>query len=253
MAFRASSDGGRTFGPVRYLRPNIPGGQFDPQLATDGAGDVLASWMDGKSRIMFSKSTDHGQTWTRRSGRVPRSRLGRSPVARRQSQRPARLHRLQPRGELGGAVARRRCDVVCRRSRSAPRTATTSRTARSVTDDGDVVISTASYALPYSTVGRGAPIQVEVERSTDGGATFDSTIVDTVEQPRGCVSDGCPFNHYGGHAVIALSGDTLVLAYDGAVRRGWRPVPLDPALRRLRRHLVLARSGSPRRRRAWWR
>jgi hypothetical protein len=41
-----------------------------------------------------------------------------------------------------------------------------------VTDDGDVAISSASYQLPYSTVGRAAPIQIEVERSTDGGATF---------------------------------------------------------------------------------
>ena len=64
MAFRASADGGRTFGPVRYLTPNIEGGQFDPQLATDAAGDVFASWMDGKSRIMFSRSSDHGRTWT---------------------------------------------------------------------------------------------------------------------------------------------------------------------------------------------
>jgi hypothetical protein len=89
-----------------------------------------------------------------------------------------------------------------------------------VTDDGDVAISTASYALPYSTVGRRAPILIEVERSTDGGATFDSTLVDTVQQPRDCVSEGCPLGHYGGHAVIALAGDGLVLAYDGAVRVG---------------------------------
>jgi hypothetical protein len=219
MALRASSDGGRTFGPVRYLQPNIPGGQFDPQLATDGAGDLLASWMDGKSRIMFSKSTDHGQTWT--SARVvshgagwgDHPWLGVSPNG---------LHVYIGFNHAASWVAQSHDGGAT--WLPAQQVSTEDRyyfaNGTAVTDDGNVVISTASYALPYSTVGRRAPIQVEVERSNDGGATFDSTIVDTVEQPRGCVSDGCPFNHYGGHAVIALSGDTLVLAYDGAVHTG---------------------------------
>ena len=219
MAFRASSDGGRTFGPVRYLQPNIPGGQFDPQLATDGAGDVLASWMDGKSRIMFSKSTDHGQTWTparvvsHGAGWGDHPWLGVSPNG---------LHVYIGFNHAASWVAQSHDGGAT--WLPAQQVSTEDRyyfaNGTAVTDDGNVVISTASYALPYSSVGRRSPIQVEVERSTDGGATFDSTIVDTVKQPRGCVSDGCPFGHYGGHAVIALSGDTLVLAYDGAVHAG---------------------------------
>ncbi len=219
MAFRASSDGGRTFGPVRYLQPNVPGGQFDPQLATDGAGDVLASWMDGKSRIMFSKSTDHGQTWTparvvsHGAGWGDHPWLGVSPNG---------LHVYIGFNHAASWVAQSHDGGAT--WLPAQQISTEDRyyfaNGTVVTDDGTVVISTASYALPYSSVGRRSPIQVEVERSTDGGATFDSTIVDTVKRPRGCVSDGCPFGHYGGHAVISLSGDTLVLAYDGAVQAG---------------------------------
>ena len=217
MAFRVSSDGGRTFGPVRYLEPNIPGGQFDPQLATDAAGDVLASWMDGKSRIMFARSADHGRTWTparvvsHGAGWGDHPWLGVSPNG---------LHVYIGFNHAASWVAQSHDGgstwLPARQVSTEDRYYFANGTV--VTDAGDVVISSSSYALPYSTVGRNAPIRVEVERSTDGGSTFSTTIVDTVEQPRGCVSDGCPFNHYGGHAVVALTVGGLVVAYDGALR-----------------------------------
>ena len=40
------------------------GGQYDPQIETDDAGDVFAAWINGGFRIVFSRSTDHGQTWS---------------------------------------------------------------------------------------------------------------------------------------------------------------------------------------------
>jgi hypothetical protein len=219
MAFRASADGGHTFGPVRYLRPNIEGGQYDPQLATDAAGDVLASWMDGKSRIMFSRSVDHGRTWTparvvsHGAGWGDHPWLGVSPNGRHVYIGFNHAASWVARSHDGGSTW-----LPAQQVSTEDRYYFANGTA--VADDGAVVISTASYALPYSTLGRHSPIRIELERSTDGGATFDTTLVDTVRQPRACVSDGCPFGHYGGHAVIALAGPALVLAYDGAVRPG---------------------------------
>ena len=64
MALKISSDGGQTFGAVRYLQPDVSGGQYDPQIATDASGNVYAVWINGNFRDVFSKSTDHGQTWT---------------------------------------------------------------------------------------------------------------------------------------------------------------------------------------------
>ena len=219
MAFRVSADGGRTFGPVRYLRPNIEGGQFDPQLATDAAGDVFASWMDGKSRIMFSRSSDHGRTWTAAriashgAGWGDHPWLGVSPNGERIVIGFNHAASWVAQSHDGGASWL-----------PAQQVSTEDRyyfaNGAVVTDDGDVAISSASYLQPYSTVGRNAPIQIEIERSTDGGDTFQTTVVDTVEQPRDCVSDGCPFGHYGGHAVLALSGGDLVVAYDGATTSG---------------------------------
>ncbi|MGZ5301722.1 MAG: sialidase family protein [Actinomycetota bacterium] len=219
MAYRVSSDGGRTFGPVRYLQPNIPGGQYDPQLATDAAGEVLASWMDGKSRIMFSKSDDHGRTWTptrvvsHGAGWGDHPWLGVSPNGQHVYIGFNHASSWVAQSHDGGSTW-----LPAQQISTEDRYYFANGTV--VTDDGDVAISTASYAQPYSTVGRRKPILIEVERSTDGGATFDSTLVDTVQQPRGCVSDGCPFGHYGGHAVIAFAEDAMVIAYDGAVNAG---------------------------------
>lgn len=219
MAFRISSDGGRTFGPVRYLQPNIPGGQFDPQLATDAVGDVLASWMDGKSRIMFSRSVDHGRTWTparivsHGAGWGDHPWLGVSPNGQHVYIGFNHAASWVAQSHDGGSTW-----LPAQQISTDDRYYFANGTV--VTDDGDVVISSASYRQPYSTVGRRAPIRIEVERSTNGGATFGSTLVDTVQQPRDCVSDGCPFGHYSGHAVIALAGDELVVAYDGAVHAG---------------------------------
>ena len=219
MAFRVSSDGGATFGPVSYLQPNIEGGQFDPQLATDAAGDVLASWMDGKSRIMFSRSTDHGSTWTparvvsHGAGWGDHPWLGVSPNGQHVYIGFNHAASWVAQSHDGGATWLPAMQIsVDDRYYFANGTA--------VTDDGNVVISSESYQLPYSTVGRRAPIQVEVERSIDGGATFQTTVVDTVQQPRDCVSDGCPFGHYSGHAALAQTEGGLVLAYDGALERG---------------------------------
>lgn len=219
MAFRVSSDGGRTFGAVRYLQPNIQGGQFDPQLATDGVGDVFASWMDGKSRIMFSRSVDHGHTWTparvvsHGAGWGDHPWLGVSPSGQHVSIGFNHAASWVVSSHDGGATWLPAVQVS-----HADRYYFANGTV--VTDDGDIAISAASYRLPYSTVGRRAPIRIEVERSTDGGASFQTTIVDTVAQPRGCISDGCPFGHYSGHAVVALTDGALVLAYDGALEAG---------------------------------
>jgi hypothetical protein len=219
MAFRVSSDGGATFGPVSYLQPNIEGGQFDPQLATDAAGDVFASWMDGKSRIMFSRSTDHGSTWTpaqvvsHGAGWGDHPWLGVSPSGQHVYIGFNHAASWVAQSHDGGATWLPAMQIsVEDRYYFANGTA--------VTDDGDVAISSESYQLPYSTVGRRAPIQVEVERSIDGGATFQTTVVDTVQQPRDCVSDGCPFGHYSGHAALAQTDGGLVIAYDGALKRG---------------------------------
>jgi hypothetical protein len=64
IAIRVSSDGGATWGPSKALCTNCNGGgQFDVVLSTSSSGIVYATFMMSNN-IMFSKSTDHGVTWS---------------------------------------------------------------------------------------------------------------------------------------------------------------------------------------------
>ena len=62
---KVSTDGGVTWGPDRYLCPcQGVKGQFDPEIeVVPNTGAVYAAWMNGFN-VVFSKSTDHGQTWS---------------------------------------------------------------------------------------------------------------------------------------------------------------------------------------------
>ncbi len=66
MIVRASSNGGATFGPeVQVCGIGCPhvAWQYDPVLAVSTTGVVYAVWMN-EYKIVFSKSTNHGATWS---------------------------------------------------------------------------------------------------------------------------------------------------------------------------------------------
>ena len=64
--FRASLDGGNTFGSVQRL--NRKDGAFQPVIASSGQGDVYVAWTDERNSgnnidIYLNSSRDHGGTW----------------------------------------------------------------------------------------------------------------------------------------------------------------------------------------------
>jgi hypothetical protein len=75
MIVRASSNGGATFGPeVQVCGSGCAhiAWQYDPTLAVTSTGVVYAVWMN-EYKIVFSKSTNHGTTWsapTQVSGKI---------------------------------------------------------------------------------------------------------------------------------------------------------------------------------------
>jgi hypothetical protein len=214
IALKVSADDGVTFGPVRFMPVNTTGGQYDPQIETDATGNVYAVWIDGNFRDVFSTSTDHGQTWStpviisRHGGWADHPWLGVSPNGQHvyvgfnhQASWVAQSHD-------GGATWL-----------PAVQTSHTDRyfyaNGTVVQNNGDVAISQESYPLDSHFTG---PIKVVVTRSLDGGATFQTATVDTVQQQPDCANKGCPHDHYGGMA--ALAGDangTMLLAYTGAL------------------------------------
>ena len=65
MLLRVSSDNGVTWGPETYPCPcsGVKQFQYDPVMKVANNGVVYATWMN-KYEIVFSKSTNHGATWT---------------------------------------------------------------------------------------------------------------------------------------------------------------------------------------------
>ena len=63
IVFRSSSDGGETWAPDVRITDSRE--QYDPQLAVADDGTVFAMWLDfPRWRTMLSRSSDHGQSWT---------------------------------------------------------------------------------------------------------------------------------------------------------------------------------------------
>jgi hypothetical protein len=68
LLFRASNDGGRTFGPTHHIcrRGTKVPFQYDPQIAVDNDGQIDIACLDGfRPGVVFSRSRDHGATWTK--------------------------------------------------------------------------------------------------------------------------------------------------------------------------------------------
>src|SRR6476646_1012929 len=59
---RVSADGGATWGTAKQLAPSQQC-EYDVTLATTSSGAVYATYMQG-NHIMFTKSTNHGSTFT---------------------------------------------------------------------------------------------------------------------------------------------------------------------------------------------
>ena len=60
---RTSSDGGATFGTAKPICASCNPGEYDVVLATTSAGVLYAVYMQGNN-ISFTKSTDHGATFS---------------------------------------------------------------------------------------------------------------------------------------------------------------------------------------------
>src|SRR6478609_638483 len=63
ISMRTSTDGGSTWGAVKPLCASCGKGQYDITLATSSTGVVYATFMQG-NHISFTRSTDHAATWS---------------------------------------------------------------------------------------------------------------------------------------------------------------------------------------------
>ncbi len=209
-----SSDGGTTFGPEHYLCVcRGIAAQNDPQIAVANDGTVYAAWLNGfVPGVMFSKSTDHGRTWT-----VPQA----VALDLEFSDKPILV--ISPSGR-DVYIAFNASDSYMVASHD--RGATFSAPVRT-NNDGRYYFADGGYVAPngvvtfseasYTQTSTG-PVFIHAMQSGDGGRSWRSTLVDVVAEQPDCTSEGCPSDFLGPAVAVGGSGSNhLVLIYNGAV------------------------------------
>lgn len=218
IVFRRSLDGGATFEDDRVLDPT-PGTQNDPQLAAASGGRVYAAWIDGYSPgVKLARSADHGVTWS-----VPRVVV--NPGARPSwSDKPILVVSGDGR-HVYVALNASESYVAASHDHGVTfadplRTSRDGRywfhTGGAVGADGVVVFAATDYGQDYL-----GPSHVQVLRSTDGGASWSTTRVDTSAELPELDSPGCPLGFLGPSAAVAIDAQGRVaVAYNAGDEAG---------------------------------
>jgi hypothetical protein len=223
MILHVSNDGGRTWRPERYLCTcRTVQGQHDPLIeVVPETGKVYAVWMDDFD-IQFSKSADHGRTWSTPVPIYGRVAWGDKPnfAASADGQDVYVLFN----GPTNG-------DVYAASSHDAGKTWSQVRVTNSerynfaygtaVLPDGRVVSTQNSFTYSGPAGAAEGVVRQHVYASDDGGETWTNTIVDELELGSPCTSELCYADFYdSGPALAADQDGDLVLVYSGALEPG---------------------------------
>jgi hypothetical protein len=208
---RASSNGGSTWGADTYICAckNVKA-QNDPQLAVANDGTIYAAWLnDYQPGVVFSKSTNHGASWS-----TPKAVAGKSLSF---SDKP--ILAISPTGQ-DVYIAFNASDsyVVASHDFGATwgtRVKTNSDSLYWFAEGGLVAPNGFIYfsesAENQTSTGQ---VKLAVLRSTNAGASWTTTFIDTAEQQPPCAGTGCPADFFGPQAMISAdSAGKLLVAY----------------------------------------
>jgi hypothetical protein len=221
MILHVSSDGGQTWQHERYLCTcRGVRGQFDPMIeVVPETGDVIAVWMNG-FHIRFSRSTDHGATWSPDvsvQGHVnwgDKPNLAVSPDGQDVY--------VQFNGPTGG-------DIWAAVSHDGGQSWQQERVTRSdryfydyggeVLPDGRVVFSQISFTYTGPDDSVQGVQQIHLVSTDDGGSTWSVSTVDELHIGSPCTSRACYPDFYDSGPALAQDADgDLVMVYNGSSR-----------------------------------
>ena len=212
IIFRSSSDSGITWGPDKFL-PVTKNKQNDPEIEVANDGVIYALWLDAYTPgVKFIKSSNRGATWSTPiwfAGKGKSIAWNDKPILA-----------ISPNGQHV-YIAFNSSDsyVVSSHNYGASFGApvkTNSDTrywfhnGGAVAPNGDVYFSAVDYSQDYH-----GDANINVLKSTNQGASFTTTRVDTSKEEPDCPwSAGCYFGFLGSSAVLAIDpAGKIALAY----------------------------------------
>jgi hypothetical protein len=222
IALTISTDGGRTFGPqVPLCVCKGSHAQYDPTIeVVPNTGDVYAAFLNadrkGGFSTVFTRSTDHGKTWT-----TPvhvYGNVGWTDKPEVTMSASGRDVYVSWNGPTGG-------DLWMGVSHDYGKTWTQQKVVDSkryfyaydakVAPDGTVIFSESSELYSGSTTITGT-VQHDAVISRDNGKTWHVVNVDTVPVGEPCIADGCSPDFYTGQTSVSInSNGHIVFAYEG--------------------------------------
>ena len=223
MILHVSRNGGKTFGRDRFICEcrNVQG-QYDPLIeVVPDSGAVYAVFMNDFD-IQFSKSLDHGRTWSTPVPIYGHVAWGDKPNMAVSAD--GQDVYVPFNGPTSG-------DNYVAVSHDAGETWTQVRTSDTrryyfayggyVGPDGTVTLSEITFSYSGPAQSAEGPIQIHALTSTDGGATWTDRVVDTLELGPECPSEGCYADFWDSGPALAGDADgDLVIIYNGATRPG---------------------------------
>ncbi|MBI5936080.1 MAG: exo-alpha-sialidase [Chloroflexi bacterium] len=217
-----SADHGATWGSptVIYQDGALAGGQWDSQISVDPVDGrtVYASWMqNNKSDIIVAKSVDFGATWTYVTADATNAGTDKPILAVRgqdvyvvynhaQTIWSANSHdggqtftevKVNQNGKLGWSLAG----------------------GGTVTPNGEVFFAWAGYE---GSGGAKANVNLYISKSTNGGATWTTKMIDTSKSPPDCSAYVCGWAYLGAQIVMTSddAGNIYALWNAGSVAKG---------------------------------
>ena len=210
---RTSADGGTTWGPAAPLCSSCGKGEFDITLATSTSpGVVYATYMQG-NHIEFSKSTNHAASWTAPT-QISVGTFGDKPWLTASANGQDLYVMWASHGNVD-AVSSHNAGATF----SAPIQVTNESNiyyypnGGTVLPNGTGVIVASEYPEKGNNTKMTGPIKIVAFRTTDGGATWQRTVADTL-------NTGATFATSSVTTVASDAAGNLVLLYSGSTSVG---------------------------------
>ena len=179
MVVQASPDGGTTWGDPEYLcECRHTQTQYDPSILVTSRGVIYATWLSDGNTV-FSKSRDHGRSWSDPIGLSPNRWTDHGWIGASSNGRDVYVMWAQ-----GDAWETHSHDFGA--TWSTPEQVTHRKRyfyypeGVSVLADGSAVLAMSAYRCGKGSVNCAGPINISVLRTTDGGRSYTENIIDTV-------------------------------------------------------------------------